>query len=75
MSKILWKTLLLSPAILGASIAVSSSAIAVEAPVTKDLQYKAASGDLNAAIESQQLRIVNKAESLVAQIERSQPLQ
>lgn len=32
MSKILWKSLLLSPAILGATIVVSSSAIAVEQP-------------------------------------------
>lgn len=71
MSKILWKTLLLSPAILGASIAVSSSALAVEAPAAKDLQSKAALGNLNAAIESQPLRIATQAESVVAQMPAS----
>ncbi len=66
MSKILWKTLLLSPAVLCAT-AVSSSAIAAT-PTTEALQPKVASGDLNVAIKSQQPKIVNTAQSLVAQM-------
>lgn len=68
MSKILWKTLLLSPAALGATVAVSSSAMAVPALTTK-VELKAPSGNLNAAIESQQLKVVNTGnKTLVAQM-------
>lgn len=46
MSKILWKSLLLSPAILGATIAVSSSAVAVTTPKGAEvLQPKATTED------------------------------
>lgn len=70
MSKILWKTLLLSPAVLGATVAVSSSAMAVT-PTTGVVPPKVASGNLNVAIESQQPKIVNKAQSLMAQVPAS----
>lgn len=41
MSKILWKTLLVSPAVLGVSLAISSSAIAGTASASTEVQQKA----------------------------------
>ena len=64
MSKILWKTLLISPAVLGATVAVSSSALAVP---TTQVQPPAALGNLNAAIESQP-KIDNSTGTLMAQM-------
>ena len=49
MSNLLWKSLLLSPAVLGATIAVSSSAMAVTAPTTTEVPQPKAVAEASSA--------------------------
>lgn len=61
MSKILWNTLLFSPAILGATLAVSSTALAA-APAPVETQPKAASAaNLLASLQSSSVSTTNSA--------------
>lgn len=72
MSRILWKTLLISPAVVGATIAISSSAIAATAPATPEASQPKAT-ESSAAKPLASLKTTTPAASSAAEIQFQQP--